>query len=30
VAALLAWAYRDGNDIAALHEWWKNDAGPIL
>jgi serine/threonine protein kinase len=27
---ILAWAYREGDEIAALHEWWKNDAGPIL
>jgi serine/threonine protein kinase len=28
--SILAWAYREGGDIAALHEWWRNDAGPIL
>jgi len=27
---ILVWAYREGNDIAALYEWWKEDAGPTL
>jgi serine/threonine-protein kinase len=28
--SILTWAYRKGNDIAALHEWWTEDAGPTL